>query len=98
MISREMISCTRVIKSLDLPRLRANSSFAKLVVSYSGWIAQLVEQWTENPWVAGSIPAPTTSISCPQFFLKSCGRFYALPTDSPKVDNGLGLSREATLD
>jgi hypothetical protein len=23
-----------------------------------GWVAQLVEQWTENPRVAGSIPAP----------------------------------------
>ena len=23
-----------------------------------GWVAQLAEQWTENPRVAGSIPAP----------------------------------------
>ena len=61
MISRATISCTRVVKPLNLPRLRANSPFAKLVVSHSGWIAQLVEQWTENPCVAGSIPAPTTS-------------------------------------
>jgi hypothetical protein len=60
MISRAMISWTRVIKPPDLPRLRANSAFVKLVVSHSGWIAQLVEQWTENPCVAGSIPAPTT--------------------------------------
>ena len=26
-----------------------------------GWVAQLVEQRTENPRVAGSIPAPATS-------------------------------------
>jgi hypothetical protein len=25
-----------------------------------GWVAQLAEQWTENPRVAGSIPAPAT--------------------------------------
>jgi hypothetical protein len=25
-----------------------------------GWIAQLVEQWTENPRVTGSIPVPAT--------------------------------------
>jgi hypothetical protein len=28
----------------------------------SGWIAQLVEQRTENPRVAGSIPAPATPL------------------------------------
>ena len=27
---------------------------------YKGWVAQLAEQWTENPRVAGSIPAPAT--------------------------------------
>jgi hypothetical protein len=27
----------------------------------SGWVAQLVEQWTENPRVGGSIPPPATS-------------------------------------
>ena len=26
-----------------------------------GWVAQLVEQWTENPRVGGSIPPPATS-------------------------------------
>ena len=26
----------------------------------TGWVAQLAEQWTENPRVAGSIPAPAT--------------------------------------
>ena len=25
-----------------------------------GWVAQLVEQWTENPRVGGSIPPPAT--------------------------------------
>jgi hypothetical protein len=25
---------------------------------HHGWVAQLAEQWTENPRVAGSIPAP----------------------------------------
>jgi hypothetical protein len=29
--------------------------------SVSGWVAQLVEQRTENPRVAGSIPAPASS-------------------------------------
>ena len=28
-----------------------------------GWIAQLVEQRTENPCVAGSIPAPATTVN-----------------------------------
>jgi hypothetical protein len=27
-----------------------------------GWVAQLVEQWTENPRVGGSIPPPATSL------------------------------------
>src|SRR5438128_2268304 len=26
-----------------------------------GWVAQLAEQWTENPRVGGSIPPPATS-------------------------------------
>jgi hypothetical protein len=25
-----------------------------------GWVAQLAEQWTENPRVGGSIPPPAT--------------------------------------
>ena len=29
---------------------------------HHGWVAQLVEQWTENPRVAGSIPAPATPL------------------------------------
>ncbi len=31
-----------------------------------GWVAQLVEQWTENPCVAGSIPAPATVFKAPE--------------------------------
>ena len=37
---------------------------ARLFASHqrcAGQVAQLVEQWTENPCVAGSIPALTTS-------------------------------------
>jgi hypothetical protein len=26
-----------------------------------GWVAQLAEQWTENPRVGGSIPPPATA-------------------------------------
>ena len=33
-------------------------TFSALLTIRSGWVAQLVEQWTENPRVAGSIPAP----------------------------------------
>ena len=29
--------------------------------SRDGWVAQLAEQWTENPRVGGSIPPPATS-------------------------------------
>ena len=35
----------------------------------SGRIAQLVEQWTENPRVGGSIPPPTTIVSFQKFLL-----------------------------
>jgi hypothetical protein len=27
-------------------------------VQFNGWVAQLAEQWTENPRVGGSIPPP----------------------------------------
>ena len=42
----------------DLP---LKASLANWSASPIGWIAQLVEQRTENPRVAGSIPAPATS-------------------------------------
>lgn len=32
-----------------------------LQFGYQGVVAQVVEQWTENPCVAGSTPADTTS-------------------------------------
>ena len=35
-------------------------AFSALVTARDGWVAQLVEQRTENPRVAGSIPAPAT--------------------------------------
>ena len=41
-------------------RLRAPSDGRK-----HGWVAQLVEQRTENPRVAGSIPAPATFLDNP---------------------------------
>ena len=37
--------------------------FAILSETKDGAVAQLVEQWTENPCVAGSIPAHTTQNS-----------------------------------
>ncbi len=39
-----------------------------------GWVAQLVEQRIENPRVAGSSPAPTTTIQRPA----SAGLFFTL--------------------
>jgi hypothetical protein len=32
--------------------------FARGILIYKGWVAQLAEQWTENPRVGGSIPPP----------------------------------------
>ncbi len=34
----------------------------------AGTLAQLVEQWTENPCVPGSIPGGTTKVKAPQLF------------------------------
>src|SRR5881392_2300673 len=31
-------------------------------IDNSGWVAQLAEQWTENPRVGGSIPPPATPL------------------------------------
>jgi hypothetical protein len=45
-----------------------------------GWIAQLVEQRTENPRVAGSIPAPATTFS-PRVFGRAI--FFA---DCPETE------------
>jgi hypothetical protein len=40
---------------------RGNACWSRDSDDPVGWIAQLVEQRTENPCVAGSIPAPATS-------------------------------------
>ena len=48
--------CELHIKSMDvlgIPR-RIATTIGR------GWVAQFAEQWTENPRVAGSIPAPAT--------------------------------------
>ncbi len=49
-------------------RFEKTITFAFLSKSMKGTIAQLVEQRTENPCVAGSIPAGTTK-KCRNFFL-----------------------------
>ena len=45
------------------------SAFSALITSrvrgkrcFGGWVAQLAEQWTENPRVGGSIPPPATAL------------------------------------
>jgi hypothetical protein len=43
-----------------LHSLSAKAFSKKGKVKINGAVAQLVEQWTENPCVAGSIPAHTT--------------------------------------
>ena len=35
---------------------------ARASAASNGWVAQLAEQWTENPRVGGSIPPPATSL------------------------------------
>ena len=42
--------------------------FFSLILISKGWIAQLVEQRTENPRVAGSIPAPAIFFSYEEKF------------------------------
>ena len=42
-----------------LGSLGGRSAVPKII----GWIAQLVEQRTENPRVGGSIPSPATSLN-----------------------------------
>ena len=44
-----------------MPRFKASPAAGPCE---SGAVAQLVEQWTENPCVAGSIPAITTKNKC----------------------------------
>ena len=50
-----------------------------------GALAQLVEQWTENPCVPGSIPGGTTLIESPKrkfwaFLLQSLRRLFPRDT------------------
>jgi hypothetical protein len=40
----------------------------QVAAGVTGWIAQLVEQRTENPRVAGSIPAPATPLIASRVF------------------------------
>src|SRR3954452_4169721 len=40
---------------------------SRIVSLRQGWVAQLVEQRTENPRVGGSIPPPATSEKSPKF-------------------------------
>ena len=62
---------------------------------FFGWIAQLVEQRTENPRVAGSIPAPATSpYLCSGLIIRgfrhfgendpNCGDYPSTPSDGVK--------------
>ena len=42
------------------PFLNIEAAFFRLTLSPSGSVAQSIEQWTENPCVAGSIPTRDT--------------------------------------
>ena len=56
----------------------------------AGWVAQLVEQRTENPCVGGSIPPPATTSNC------ECSkglRGLGVQTDT-KTDTKFGAQRE----
>ena len=49
---------------------------------HHGWVAQLAEQWTENPRVGGSIPPPATPFFIgkapgkPELFILKTGERY----------------------
>src|SRR5256886_12860420 len=55
-----------------------------------GWVAQLAEQWTENPRVGGSIPPPAIPLKTPrvqEIFSKNIPcRVYTVPLPSPEID------------
>jgi hypothetical protein len=57
-----------------------------------GWVAQLAEQWTENPRVAGSIPAPATTHI---FIRKSRGKlqFFGIRPKTPEMKENTVLRR-----
>ena len=48
-----------------------------------GWVAQLAEQWTENPRVGGSIPPPATVV------LRTRKELIRLWLNSPLIRSGL---------
>ncbi len=41
--------------------MKKRKIFVNFEVLINGRVAQMVEQWTENPRVGGSIPSPTTN-------------------------------------
>jgi len=47
-----------------VPKSKANRDWELEQYFFLGAVAQLVEQWTENPCVAGSTPAHTTTSQC----------------------------------
>src|SRR3982750_2502091 len=83
-----------------LPRTHAGLAFLKCPaaglqstpVRTGGQVAQLVEQWTENPCVAGSIPALPIPVKTPLtagfFFWATPGRAVGSACTSP-ADNDL---------
>ena len=53
--------CGRVCRRLSLKNpVSYETGFFILIREYIGTLAQMVEQWTENPCVPGSIPGGTT--------------------------------------
>ncbi len=53
-----------------------------LTARFWGWVAQLVEQRTENPRVPGSIPGPATTLN--PVFIRVFGQ-------SPKILDSIGF-------
>ena len=54
----EQLDWGRLPCSFDACRSLDEGGFSALVTARVGWVAQLAEQWTENPRVGGSIPPP----------------------------------------
>ena len=53
--------CLRSCPTITL-RHSGNPTRRRKIDVDHGWVAQLAEQWTENPRVGGSIPPPATSL------------------------------------
>ena len=60
-----------------------NESIFALAICALGALAQLVEQWTENPCVPGSIPGGTTKLKKPCKYLQ--GFFSLKPKNSKRT-------------